>query len=317
MLTELKFVQGSVAKKDFLPALTHFAIEGGLVRGYNGSIALCSPIPFDLACKPKAEPLIKAIALCEETVSLSITAAGRLSVKSGKFRAVVDCIEGPTAHVQPEGEMLAIDGAGLLAAVKMVLPFVGDDATRPWVNGVLLRGQSAFATNNVSLVEYWVGTEFPILINLPRMAVKEIVRIDEPPVSAQYTENSFTLHYTGGRWLRSQLLPTDWPDLSKILDKPSNQKPIDTRIFKGLDTLKPFIDKLGRVYFSNGSMCTDEADDQGATFMLDEANIDGVYRLEILRLLEDAAKTIDWSLYPQPCIFYGERLRGALIGMRR
>lgn len=317
MLTELKFVQGSVAKKDFLPALTHFAIEGGLVRGYNGSIALCSPIPFDLACKPKAEPLIKAIALCEETVSLSITAAGRLSVKSGKFRAVVDCIEGPTAHVEPEGEMLEIDGAGLLAALKMVLPFVGDDATRPWVNGVLLRGQSAFATNNVSLVEYWVGTAFPILINLPRAAVKEIVRIDEAPVSAQYTENSFTLHYTGNRWLRSQLLPTDWPDLAAILDKPSNPKPIDTRIFKGLETLKPFIDKLGRVYFSNGSMCTHEGEDEGATFTLDETSIDGVYRLEILRLLEGAAATIDWSLYPQPCIFYGDRLRGALIGMRR
>jgi len=29
MLRELKFVQGAVAKKDLLPAMTHFAIEGG------------------------------------------------------------------------------------------------------------------------------------------------------------------------------------------------------------------------------------------------------------------------------------------------
>ena len=76
MLTSLKFVQGAVAKKDFLPALTHFVIENGTVRGYNGMLALCSPIPFDIACKPKAESLVKAIANCNETVTLSLTQRG-------------------------------------------------------------------------------------------------------------------------------------------------------------------------------------------------------------------------------------------------
>ena len=106
MLTELKFVQGAVAKKDFIPSLTHFIIEDGTVRGYNGMLALCSPLPFDIACKPKADSLVKAIANCAETVQLSLTPAGRLSIKSGKFKAFIDCIpDETTPHVQPEGEM--------------------------------------------------------------------------------------------------------------------------------------------------------------------------------------------------------------------
>ena len=43
MLNELKFVQGSVAKKELLPSLTHFKIEDGHIRGFNGTIAISAP----------------------------------------------------------------------------------------------------------------------------------------------------------------------------------------------------------------------------------------------------------------------------------
>jgi DNA polymerase III sliding clamp (beta) subunit (PCNA family) len=319
MLTELRFVMGAVAKKDFLPALTHFVIEDGTVRGYNGTIALCSPIPFDIACKPKAEPLVRAIANCTDTVSLAMTQAGRLSIKSGSFKAFIDCVDGETAHAEPEGDRLELDGAAMLAALKAVQPFIGDDASRVWTNGVLLRGQSAFATNNVSLVEFWIGSTFPVTVNLPRAAVKEIVRIDEAPIHAQIAETSFTLHYANGRWIRTQLLPTDWPDVSRILttEEPVSMKELDKRLFDGLDVLRPFVDKMGRVFFESGNMVTHHGTDEGASFALDDFQVDGVYNIEILRLLDGVATHIDWSLYPRPCLFQGERLRGALIGMRK
>jgi hypothetical protein len=151
MLEDLRFVQGAVAKKDLLPALTHFVMENGTVRGFNGTIALCSKIAFDLACKPKAEPLIRAINNCRDTVQLSLTPAGRLSVKSGGFKAFVDCVDGETPHVLPTGKFCPLDGVALLAGLKAVQPFIGDDASRPWANGVLLKGPSMFATNNVIL----------------------------------------------------------------------------------------------------------------------------------------------------------------------
>lgn len=316
MLKTLRFVQGSVAKKDFLPALTHFVIEGGKVRGYNGTLALCSPIPFDIECKPKAEPLVRAIANCDDTVSLSLTPAKRLSVRSGSFKAFVDCIEGETPHAEPEGRVVEINGAALLQAMKTVYPFVGEDASRPWGTGALLRGPSVFATNNVSLIEFWTGIDFPVLVNIPRAAIKEIVRIDEPPTLAQVAENSFTLHYADGRWLRTQLLPTDWPDLSKILDVPSNQKPIDPALYTGLDVLRPFVDKMGRIEFGESGISTHGAGDEGASYALESGPQRGTYNVEILRLLRDVADTADFDQYPKPCIFVGNCLRGALMGMR-
>lgn len=316
MLAELKFVQGAVAKKDFLPALTHFAIEGGTVRGYNGTIALCSPIPFDIACKPKAEALVRAIGNCADTVQLSMTPAGRLSVKSGSFKAFVDCVDGETPHAVPSGQDVAIDGIALVAALKAVQPFIGNDASRPWCNGVLLRGPSVYATNNVALVEYWAGDTLPIVVNLPRAAVRELLRIGEPPVRAQYDDHSVTFHYDGGRWLRTQLLSSEWPDLARILDQPSNPTPMDPRIFEALTVIKPFADKLQRVLLRDGTLRTHESEGEGASYAVEDFNVTGVYNIEMLELLQGSATHVDFTTYPKPCLFFGDRLRGAVVGMR-
>jgi DNA polymerase III sliding clamp (beta) subunit (PCNA family) len=181
MLKELKFVQGAVAKKDLLPAMTHFRIEGGTVRSYNGTLAISSPIPLDLDCCPKADEMVKAISRCTDEIMMTITPGGKLSVKSGPLRTLVPLIQGETPHVQPAGEPFAFDGEEFLRACKAIEPFIGADASRPFTNGVLLEGQSAFATNNVCLVQYWMSTPFPLRVNVPRAAIREVLRIDRAP----------------------------------------------------------------------------------------------------------------------------------------
>lgn len=317
MLKELKFVQGAVAKKDFLPAMTHFVIEDGRVRAYNGMIALSSPLPFDIDCIPKAEPLVRAITNCDETVTLSMTPAGKLRIQSGKFRAFIDCIEEETLHVVPEGEEVELDGEAMLEALKVIHPFIGDDASRPWTNGVLLRGQSAFATNNVVLVEYWVGAQFPVTVNVPRQAIREMLRINEAPTHAQVCDSSITFHYSDGRWVRAQLFESEWPDLAKVLDKECNAITVDQRIFDALATIKPFADKMGRVFISEGVLSTSpEFDAEGASYEIPGLPFAGVYNIEMLNLLKGVAMHADFTTYPEPCLFYGNRLRGAIIGMR-
>lgn len=316
MLKELKFVQGSVAKKDLLPALTHFRIEGGQVRGYNGMIAICTPIPFDIDCTPKAEPLIKAIQACEETIQLSMTKAGRLAIRSGDFTAYVECVEGETAHVMPEGEMIDVDGEALMRAFRTLQPFIGDDASRAFSNGVLLDNQSAYATNNVMAVEYWVGAPFPVRINVPRQAIKELLRIGEAPVACQCSENSITFHYSGDRWVRTQLLESQWPDMGRILNQQCNPVAIDERIFTGAAKLKHACDNIGRIYFTDAGLRTHMDDGLGNAYNIEGFDLPGVYNVEMLLLMKGVATKADWSRYPAPAMFFGDQLRGAIIGMR-
>lgn len=318
MLKELKFVQGAVAKKDFLPAMTHFVIEDGVVRSYNGMIALSSPIPFDINCKPKAAQLVKAISLCEDTIAMSMTPAGKLKIQSGTFKSFIECITEETAHVLPEGDFVQdFNGELLLKAFTVLLNFVGDDASRPWTNGILLKGCSAYATNNVIAVEYWLGVAVPFEVNIPAPCVKELLRIKEAPLQVQIAKDSITFHYSDGRWVRSQLFSTDWPPISKILDKPSNPVPMDERVFTALTYLKPFTDKTGRIYINGDVITTSQTDnEEGANYEVQGLNAQGIYQVDMLNCLKGTVTSMDWSLYPAPCLFFGESLRGAIIGMK-
>lgn len=316
MLKELKFVQGAVAKKDFVPEMTHFRIEGGRVRSFNGQMAICSPIDLDLDCIPKADAMIRAISNCNgENITLSLLSNKKLLISSGRFRAHVETVAGETPHVEPSGDTVELDGEVLLTAFKTLERFMGNDASRPWSGGILLKGSSAYATNNVCVAEYWTGVESPIIVNVPRMAIREMLRIDEPPTGAQYDENSITFHYSDGRWIRTQLLLTEWPPLERILERENNPVPIDPEMFEGLDVFMGLGDNIDRVYFNGDVMRTHKEDDIGATYEVPGMAITGIYQRHMLGLLRDVATSADFSLYPKPALFYGNRLRGAIAGL--
>lgn len=317
MLVEaLRFVQGAVAKKDFVAALTHFRIKDRTIVGSNGSMTLCSPIDLDLDVMPKASQFAKAIQTCQETISLHMTAAGRMAIKSGGFKALVDCIADGFPESVPEGEHVLLPD-GILKALKCLHPFIAEDASRPWARGILLRGKSAFATNNVVLMEYWLNAPFPVEINIPRSAVMEILRIGVEPISLQISENSVTFHYPDKQWLKTQLYSTAWPDVARVLNAPSNPQVIPAALWEALENLRPFTAKLNQVHFLKDKVSTGPEDGEaGASSEIHGLPEGAVFNLDYLLKLKGAAETIDLTSYPKPCLFFGDNLRGAIIGMR-
>lgn len=317
ILNTLRFVQGAASTKDLIPEMKHFVIKDGVIRAFNGMIAISSPIDFEVNCAPKVVPLVQAIRNCDEVTTLGMTDGGRLRVRSGPFRAFIDCVELENmADHQPEGDRVEVDGAALLAAIKVLNPFVGNDASRLWVNGIMFEGQSAFATNNVCLVEYWIGDHLPFKANVPMAAIKEVVRIGQPPEAVQVSEHSITFHYPDGRWIRSQLFSTEWPDIvSKILNAPAAPVALPETLFDGLELVKPFLEKQGIVYFRDGKLHTSVDDSLGASYEVERLPQEGVYKHKMLSLLKGVATSADFSTYPKPCMFYGDRLRGAIVGL--
>lgn len=317
MLDALRFVQGSVAKKDFVPALQHFRIKDGTIKGYNGNLSLCCPIDLDLDITPKAIPFIKAVATCREAVAMSLTPTGKLSIRSGKFRALVDCeTEGEFPDLSPEGEPVTLPG-GLLPVLKKLAPFIADDASRQWARGILFRGQSAFATNNIVLLEQWMGVPFPVAVNIPRSAVVELLRIGQEPLALQVAEGSVTFHFEGGGWMRTQVYDKDWPDVQKVLAAPGAVlKPIPEGLLDAVTDLSPFVDEQGRIFLRPGVVATTLEDGDGAAVELGSVAETGCFNHKHLLSLADVAETIDLSAYPKPCPFRGELLRGALVGIR-
>lgn len=318
MLASLKFVQGAVARKDFVHALTHFEIKGGYVKGFNGTMTLCAPIDLDLDVTPKASTFSRAILTCKDVIQITQTNAGRLSIKSGKFRALVECTNDTFPLTMPEGDSIDFPKAGVLVALKALFPFVAKDASRPWACGILLRDHSAFATNNSVLIEYWLGYKFPIPLNIPKAAVEEMIRINEEPERMQCTENSVTFFYSGDRWLKTQLYSLEWPDLGKVFgDVASNLVPIPDGLWEALESLQPFVDKLRRIYIKDGMLSTDREDAHGALMEVTNLIGSGIYNVDYLLELQGIAEQIDLHWRDGKGIFfYGAGIRGAMMGQR-
>ena len=318
MLDALKFVQGAVAKKSPVPVLTHFYIRDGIVKGYNGAITICSPIPLNLDCQPKAEPFVRAIQACDDTVHLALTAAGKLTVRSGKFRAHVECSPEEFPDSEPDGQMFELQ-AGLVEAMKVLEPFIAEDASRPWARSILIKDGSLFATNNVVLVQYWTGIQTPGPICISHAAVNELIRIKQDPIAVQTSENhSITFHYNDNRWLHTNVVTQAWPDLDKVLNRESNPEPVPDEFFPALETVAPFASKTRDIWFAKNGLTTSLEDQNGATVELAGLHKFGWYDVDMLRSLDGIVETIDFALYPNPVLFYGlgGKLRGAIVGRK-
>jgi len=314
MLKTLKFVQGAISKKDIVPALTHFSIENGKVRGFNGTIGLCAPISIDINCKPKAITLVKAIQECKEIPQLTMTKAGRLQVKSGKFKVLVECLDEVTPYIVPSGKSYEIDAKLLLSALKTLVPVVTTNTKQEWANGIRFENGSAFATNNVILVQYWTNCIFAKPLTIPLVCIEELLRINEEPTHVQVSDNSITFHFEGDRWLYSNLISSNWPDISGILENTSTQIPLPVELYSALEAMKPFTNKDGVAWFYNEKVSTSEDGSEGAEYEVENFPGFGIYQVDMFLLLKNLIKTIDLTLYPRPALFFGENLRGAIVG---
>ncbi len=316
MLEALTFVQRGVAKREILPNSTHVRIQNGRVTAFNGTLALSAPLPVTFNAAPAARPFIKALNACDCRVSI-VQDGSRLVIRSGTFKAVVQCVDvKDVPTVLPEGQR--VPASGLLEAFSVLKPFVCADENRPELCGILLSGQSAFATNNPVLVEHWLGTPFPFVVNVPVEAVDEVLRADVEPESVQVSGGSITFHYADERWIRAQVNTQEWPDVFRVLSAAWEGRtladvtdPLRSACYK----LAEFCaQEAGITYFRGTDVATSR--ENPAALVDVPAPTVGAFRTKYLSDVLKVATGIDFGAYPQPVPFVGRNLRGVLCGVR-
>ena len=316
----LKFVIGAVARKDFVEALCHVEITGDRAIAFDGMLSMSTPIDIGLSVRPHARSFLKAIQGCKDdtAIALHVTPAGRLSIKSGNFRVLVDALpmDQPMDQPLPEGEMIPLPSA-LLDSIKTLAPLMSVDASRSWARGLLLCGNSTFATNNIVLAEYWHGANFPREVIIPADAITELIRIGQAPTHAQMTDNSVTFHFEGDRWLRTQLVDGTWPreQISAMLDQGGDTIDVPQEYFTEIARLKAFVDvDQGIRLFPDHVTTSANEDDRGARVEFDLPGAAGHFNIQQFLSLEGIAKKIDFSKHPRPCYWQGGMARGVIIG---
>jgi hypothetical protein len=321
MLDALKFVQRSVARRDFVPGLTHFRIKDKRVTGYNGTVALSAPVDIGFDFAPHAGLFTKALDVCEDVISLTLD-GNSVVIRSGNFKTSIPCIPlQDVPETYPEGVVVAPHDS-ILDAFNSLQNFIGVDASRPWSMGILFAGQSAYATNNIVMAEYWLGTPFPHVVNVPSSAIDEVIRIDQELSHLQISDNNITFHYKDGRWVKSQLLNLNWPDIVTALAvnwDGSNLKPIPPGLIAACKKLRLFGDKDGCACYLRGTDISTRATgvtSEGALVELPGLPTKGHFNVRYLLDVLEVSTHMDFERYPKPVPFVGPKLRGAIVGMR-
>lgn len=315
MIDILKFVKGSIKTNSLTPEFTHYSIGNNRITGFNGYMAISAPFPLDISARPLAKMFYDSIESCSDVTSINM-ANGKLLIKSGKFKANIPCIEHELYEAKPEGDSFPVP-PNLIQNLRTMLPFVGDDVTRSWSMGIGIVNGCYMATNNIVFVQLYDGHSLPAF-NIPVFAVKELIRIDETPVSIMVGSGTVSFIYSDNKWIQTSLIEANWPfeTINKLLSKESSPQPFPEGFFNNLESLKKFMveGKRSIVYLSEEGVSTHADHSVEGAFIQQHGLQRSAFMYQSLLLLKDVVVSIDLSNYPNPCLFFGNNMRGAIIG---
>lgn len=300
---------------------THIGLKNNWAIAFNGIVAAGAPITEDVTCHPHNLLLIEALSKCDENFSLTQLDNNRLSVKSGKFKAIVPCLDTDLMQEAfPDPIIVPVTNI-FKDAVEAVAVLANEHAHEIIAHSILMNGPSVISTNGTMLLEYWHGLDLPPSIPLPKEFVVALAKQKKNLIGFGLSNCSVTFHFKGGCWIRSQLYAKQWPDVSRILNRQANLWTIDQNFFKALEAIEPFsID--GNVY-SDLNLLKSHADEGiGASYECSGIPKGFVYPIKQLKIIKPFCKRVDWmapgvhdSSY---ClVFEGDACRGVISGRQR
>ena len=226
---------------------THIHLGANWATAYNGVIAAGHPITEDIYGCPHAKLIIEALSKCNDNISFTQLDSSKLSIKSGKFKAIVSCIDPTLLHIAIPDQPIALIDDRFKEGLSIVGTVPNENAQLIYLASILMNGQSLISTTGKLIIEYWHGIDLPNGIALPKALVDPLTKTSKKLARFGFSQSSVTFYFEDGAWIRSQLYAEKWPDIATVLDRPSNAWPFSADFWNGLEAVAAFGE--GFVYF--------------------------------------------------------------------
>lgn len=300
-------------KADGAPYESHVLLQNNWATIFNGIIASGIKIPEPLEACPHINTLISALSKCGDNVSIT-KLENNLSIKSGKFKALIPCIS-TLERAFPDPSIAPLDDRlkAALAAVS-VIPEEGIESVV--TASVLIKGGSVVATDRKVILEFWSGCDLPT-IALPKAIIDPIVKNPKKLSGFGLSNNSCSFHFEDESWIRTQFFRDHWPDVSPILDPPCNPWPLPDDFYTAVKALEPFSEN-GCVYFDQGLMRSHQEEGKGATYEVYGLPKGPAFLIKQLKIIQPFMQKVDFlapGVHGNKMLkFFGENVRGTISG---
>ena len=314
LLQALKFCS-VVSEKVGNPNETHIKLHDNLAIATNGIVTVGCPIKENFSSYPHTLLLIEALSKSSDSFSFT-QLNGSLSIKSGKFKAVIPCLDvGLAPSILPDAQIAPINN-DFKTAVEAVGVLADENSDNVLTASVLMSGPTVVSTNRAVIFEYWHGLDLPSNISLPKQFTTALVKQKKNLAGFGFSTNSATFWFDDGSWLKTQLYHEKWPNVSRILDRQSNLWTIDTTFFQALAAVTPFSED-GSIYFGENLLMSHSDASKGATFECSGIPQGVIYPAKHLAMLKGHVDKIDFKCKMENgyCLaFQGEKMRGVIAG---
>ena len=316
LIEALQFIC-TIQKKDGDLNQTHCNINNGFIYAYNGSVSLGVPITEDLNACPHSMKLLSALKKCTEKVSITQLNSGKLSIKSGKFRAYVECVAADMfPSITPDPNIAAI-GPDIAAGLSAVLPLLVDNppTARAFTGAALLQANSIIGTNGAVLLEYWHGVDLPPNILIPKEAAALISKRDKELIGFGFSHSSATFHYKDGSFIKTQLIEQKYPNTNIFFDGVGDTMDIPDNLFDSISKIKDFA-SANRIHFKEGCLSTSMQDDDGAIYEISGLPTGFCLNYQYMEMVKDYFKKAWFSEDKVKVNFFGGPCRGVIVGIK-
>lgn len=311
LVKALAFAEG-VLKSDRSFAQQHCYIGRGQLVAFDGTLAAGHPISEDIEAVPHSGKLLKALERSDENVSVTLNDTKRISVKSGKFRAVISCLDIGAFYSPTADTPIATISDTLREGFKAITHITKDTADKVHFASVLVRAGSMCTTDGRTMFEYWHGLDLPLMA-LPKAAAIAVTKTEKKLVRFGYSGHSATFHFEDGSWIRTLLYSDTWPDVDHVLAGAPQCYPVPPSLFAAVRAVAPFCEESGAVWFHPEAVATGASLTEGATHEVAGLLSGPVFNFEQLAQIEPLVKTISFEGSGQ-AFFYGDNVRGKIVG---
>lgn len=310
-LTEAIRCLALICKDEGAPHETHILLQNKTATAFNGTLAAGALIEDDIQAAPHAKTFLNALQKCTEGYTITQLDEAKLSIKSGKFKAIVPCIN-PNLLPFPIPDSPATGiGEPFRSALSIIDKIKIENGQHVHLLSFLLNGPSLIATDGKIIIEAWHGLDLPPGLPIPLTLIPSIMGNPKRLFSFGFSPSSVTFYFDDNSWVRSQLYAQPWPNVMHILERKSSPVAIPTDFYKGLETIIPFGE--GTVYFDTNLLRSHRDDGKGAVFELMGLNKGPVFTIKYLMMIKDIATKIDFY-NDKMLAFTGPNIRGMIAG---
>jgi hypothetical protein len=330
LLARVKWITDAVASQDLgLQGLNSYLLRNGNIHANDGRMVVGTPFPFTGPdTLVPAEQFEKVLFNKPEGSFSWEYEEDRLVLKRGRFKGRIKLMP-VDSWVMPTdlpGGLTPIPD-GLITCLESLLPFVSENATKPWAMCIGVKGDYLYASNNIAVARCYCPTDMGVSeFLLPRWVIEFIIKRQEG-LSAWAVEDGqrLTFLWENGSWMRSSNIVDQFPDAQKILDKYlyNDDIPVDVEI---TDSWRKIIRRIAKIADdpvirlredecagSTGEVLSVE-DEAGAP--VPEGRTETVWDLRYLDAVLISATHWNPRTYPNPAPWRGDFIEGIIAGRR-